>query len=251
MKKNSVINFEAIKNTILKENLSPIVEKSSQEQCFNRLFSLAESSIDSVDCFFKPEQTKVSTLEHINKLSFITAPTVAVLLSQRSAFASFVGVLIATAIPFVICHFVSKKVLNSTKSEPEITLNTETLQENLAINFKEIINLIEKEKRAAKEKNENTEFCNNKELIHWIQTFSLFVINSENNDLLQLLYSLEYHLEDLGIYIYYKLNTNADGSVTLPNPNYFIDDRSTDEWTKVVLPAVYTKDKLLALGRIV
>ncbi len=250
MEKNSAVSSEALKNTVIKSFISSL-DESSAEKCFNILHSLAEGSADSVDCFLEPENAKSSPLEHISKLSLVTAPAAALLLSQQTALICFAGVFAAAAVPFAIGHFVSKKPPEPARAKPGTSLNKEDFEMHLSTAFKEIISLIEKEKMAGKEKNESSELCENKDFARWIQAFALFVINSENSDLLQLLYSLEYQLEGLGIYIYYKLDTRADGSVSLPCPDCFIDDRKTDKWTKVVLPAVFTKDKLLALGRII
>ncbi len=222
------------------------------EECINALISLAEASLGAVECTFEKEKPlKMSPLVHLNKLSVISAPAAALLLCRQNPLICCAGVFVAAAVPLLISTLASRKTVPTEAREPELIINYDKIHKGLNDSFLTLLNLLERASLSNKTAEESSELCNNKEFARWIQTFALKVIKSDNEDSYQLLYSLQYQLERLGIYLYYKLDIRPDGSVRLPEENYFIDDRDGEEWTRVALPVVYTKDRLLALGRIV
>lgn len=84
----------------------------------------------------------------------------------------------------------------------------------------------------------------------WLQVFTEYSRKSENSDVRMLYSQLKADLATLGIYIYDELEFDFAGNVKLPDESYFADLRSSDEWGEVILPVIYTKDKVLMRGKI-
>lgn len=89
-----------------------------------------------------------------------------------------------------------------------------------------------------------------KTLANWLQAFAIFANRSNNQDIRRLYNQLKSDLRTTGVYIYDNLEYDNDGEIKLPNKEFFVDWRSGDEWTEVMLPVIYTKDKVLVTGQI-
>lgn len=84
----------------------------------------------------------------------------------------------------------------------------------------------------------------------WLQFFATFALNSGNSDVAGIYGKLKSELKLQGIFVYDKLEYDGFGQVQVPDAAYFEDWRSSSEWTSVMKPIVYTKDKVLATGMI-
>lgn len=84
----------------------------------------------------------------------------------------------------------------------------------------------------------------------WLQNFSIITQRKNDHDLNNLYPQLKFELKRLGICIYDTLEYDTNGNVLLPDKSYFQDWREGDEWTKVTMPIIHTKDKLLIKGKI-
>lgn len=84
----------------------------------------------------------------------------------------------------------------------------------------------------------------------WLQMFALYVRRNENENLEKLYLQLKDDLENIGIFIYDRLQTDEAGQILLPDEDSFIDLRAGEKWTQVTLPVVYTENKVLMHGQI-
>ncbi len=85
----------------------------------------------------------------------------------------------------------------------------------------------------------------------WIQKFVSYTLRHEDNRSIQLLRDeFVEMLDSMGITVYYELEKNEAGGIILPDEEYYVDERSGEEFIRVKKPIVYSRRQLLARGTI-